>query len=82
MKYVQNFFIDGQPRHVASPDNSHIVVIESTAYDAMSSFQVQMLLRHKHILVTGCPQKGVQFDAKGLRTLANLDAPIDIQGKA
>jgi len=48
----------------------------------MSASDVQKLLRNNHILVTGRPQTGVQFDAKGLRTLANLEAPIDLQGKA
>ena len=48
----------------------------------MSTSDVQALIRDKHILVTGCPQGSVNFDGNGLRTLANLDAAIDIQGKA
>ncbi len=55
--------------------------MDLTEYDAMSVSGVQTILRHKHILVTGYPKTNVQFDARGLRTLANLDAPIDIQGK-
>jgi hypothetical protein len=80
-KYVQHIYVEGRPRHIASPDTSHIAVMESTAYEAMTTSEVQTLLRHKHVLVTGLPQTKVSFDAKGLRTLANLDAPIDLQGE-
>lgn len=79
-EYVQHFYVKGKPRHISSQNESHIHVIEATAYDAMSATHVQALLRTKHIVVTGCPQWPVSFDAKGLLTLANLDAPIDIQG--
>jgi hypothetical protein len=49
-------------------------------YATMAPQQLQKLLREKHILVTGCPTSGISFDSKGLRTLASLDVPIDIQG--
>lgn len=46
----------------------------------MSVLEVQEILRNKHIVVTNCPTQSLSFDAKGLRTLANLEVPIDIQG--
>jgi hypothetical protein len=82
-QYVQKFYINDQPRHIASPTVSNIAVIESTTFQKMSVSEVQSLLRKKHILVNGWPQLGaIEFDGNGLRSLANLDAAIDIQGKA
>ena len=81
VSYVEDFYVNGQPRHIASPETSRIAVLEASAYDSMSASEVQSLLATKHILIKGCPMPAISFDAKGLRTLANLDAPIDVQGK-
>jgi len=78
--YVRQFYHQEKPRHLSAPHLSSIQVIGHEQYAAMNPQQIQSLLRQKHILVTGCPTSGISFDIKGLRTLAPLDVPIDIQG--
>jgi hypothetical protein len=46
----------------------------------MSTKDVQILLRTKHILVQDMPDDGLCFDEKGLGTLTTLDAKIPLQG--
>jgi hypothetical protein len=80
--YVQHFYIDGQPRHIVSPDRSFIAILSLAEYREMSVQTVQNILRDKHILITGMPVQSISFDSKGLQTLTNLDARIDIQGES
>ena len=42
---------------------------------------VQRLLCHKNVVVTGCRHPNLKFDEAGLRTLAPLDSQVSILGK-
>ena len=46
----------------------------------MSTPQIQDRLRRKHMIVTGHPDRTMNFDAAGLRTLTPLHRNISIQG--
>ena len=78
--FVKQSYINGRPRQVDSPDQSFIATFSYTQYLEMSVAKVQSILRDKHILITGMPTQSIFFDSKGLQTLTNLDARIDIQG--
>ncbi len=73
-------FEGSRPPHVSSPTQSCIAVMSEVDYMLLSVSEVQNILRHKHIVVTGMAMKPLNFDAKGLRELTNLSAKIPFQG--
>jgi len=80
-EFVKNSYVNGQPRQVSAPHQSFIATFSYPEYLEMSVEKVQSVLREKHILLTGIPTPSISFDSKGLQTLTNLDAKIDIQGE-
>lgn len=49
---VEEFYVDGVPRHIAAPEKSSFSMMTSAAFDAMDSSQVQQCLRSKHLIIS------------------------------
>jgi hypothetical protein len=65
-----------------TPTNgSSIFVVTFKDFKKLSSFQIQSIFHHRHILVTGAPVQSHKFDEEGLATLGSLTAKRTIQGK-
>jgi hypothetical protein len=78
---VESGYVNGRPVHIADPDLSGFAIISNDKFQAMSATDIQLLLRRKNVVVTGCQHPELKFDEAGLRTLAPLDSQISILGK-
>ena len=66
----------------SSPAQSQIFVVEYAEFKAMSSFDIQRIFRHRHILVLNHPQERTySFDLQCLHALGDLDQKRDMQGE-
>ena len=63
---------------VAFEDAFEVICKED--FDQMSAQELQLLFRHKHIVVRGVPHSRIAFDRKGLQTLGSWDQPRTFQG--
>lgn len=81
MRAVEDHYISGKPRHIASPESSIFKVLTEDEFECMSDKAVQDTLSRQHIVVTGRKKPKYKFDLDGLETLAPLDKLITIQGK-
>jgi hypothetical protein len=79
---VESGYINGQPLHIADPDQSGFALLSFQQFQAMSPHDVQDLFRRKNVVVSGCQHPDLQFDEAGLRTLAPLDSQVSIIGEA
>ncbi|KIK07371.1 hypothetical protein K443DRAFT_33924, partial [Laccaria amethystina LaAM-08-1] len=62
---------DGQPLHIARPDDSIIKSITYEEWKALTSVQMQQELRKKNVIVSGWPLKDdISFNEAGLRKVA------------
>jgi hypothetical protein len=72
--------VDGKkPMHVADPQASSLDVLSFQDFQALSTSQIQDRLRKKNVIVTGCGQHDMQFEAC-LRELSRPGRKISIQG--
>jgi hypothetical protein len=78
---VESGYINGQPLHIADPNQSGFAIISDDKFRQMSAKDVQELFRQTNVVVTGCQHPDLKFDEEGLRTLAPLDSQVSIVGK-
>jgi hypothetical protein len=76
----RDFHSTGKPLHVADPSRSMFHIISLQDFYKMSHEDVQKLHAHKHLLVTGCTQSRVAFNAKGMNLLTDPERVFTIQG--
>jgi hypothetical protein len=72
--------VDGEPLHIANPEKSSFDIISFVEFQGLSTPQIQDRLRHKNVVITGCPHPNINFDEVGLRALSPLSRKISIQG--
>ena len=72
--------VDGKPLHIANPEKSSFDIISFVEFQGLSTPQIQGRLRHKNVVITGCPHPNINFDEVGLRALSPLSRKISIQG--
>jgi len=77
---IEETYRGGKPLHIVAPEDSLFDVIPYLDFQALSPSQIQDRLRHKNVIVTGCPHSNMKFDEAGLRTLCPLDNIVSIQG--
>lgn len=80
---------NGEPPHwhptardpkVSISTTSAIFVVSSQDFARMTPLEIQRVHRHRHILVTDVDiGRPLEFNAEGLGTLADLDAPVPVQ---
>jgi hypothetical protein len=70
----------GYPIHLSNPMDSAITVIPESSFQSLSASEVLYLLRYKHILITDCVAKPLQFNRNGLRTLCSPKDTIEVHG--
>lgn len=80
-KTVEKCFIDGQPLHVADPDNSAVKVFTHRQLQAMSPAVRQEWFRIKHIIEIDRPMDDVKFNREGLERMGCLTDVVSIQGQ-
>lgn len=87
MKFVQimgavaNNYIDGLPKHVASPSDSCFQLIDFSDYREMTESRLLKILQTKCIVIRNMEWSDMRFDEAGLSTLSPMDAVISIQGE-
>lgn len=59
---VEEFYVDGLPKHIAAPEMSSFSMMTSDAFDAMDSSQVQQCLRSKHLIISSSNSCAMSFD--------------------
>ena len=74
-------YIDGKPAWMTDPEHSAIRVLSRQDMENMGEEDVQDIFRTQHILVKDHFQPKLDFNEKGLKTLAELDKPITLQGE-
>lgn len=72
---------NGRPLFLDNPQESIIYTCAHSDYMKMNDSTVQGIFRSQNMVITGCPEPKVKFDLAGLKTLGDLDKPIDVQGK-
>ena len=78
---VQQSLSNGMPLWQADPDNSLICIVSKSKMDLLSDEEVQAMFETQHIVVPDQFAPSMAFDAKGLRSLAELDKPVTIHGQ-
>lgn len=81
---IEAFYVNGQPIHVARPDDSIVKSYTYEAWKALTPVQMQRELGKKNIIVTGWPLKeNLSFDEDGLRKVAGTQSrQISINGNS
>jgi hypothetical protein len=70
------------PPHVTNPDHSTLAVMTQAQYDQSSGRDIQELLRHKNLVITGRLVPKLAFDEVGLEVLnTTMEAVTTIQGR-
>jgi hypothetical protein len=64
------------------PDYSIIQVLTRVQYDCLTVQEIQEILQHQHIVVTGYDSKTFKFDEEGLSTLGGLNIQQSLHGKS
>jgi hypothetical protein len=77
---IKASFVDGRPPHVSDPANSAFCVMTATQFKDKSVEEVQTILKKQHVLVTGMDGPVLEFNARGLASLATLSTVTTIQG--
>lgn len=78
---VQQSLSDGTPLWQADPDKSLIRIVSKSKMDLLSDEDVQAIFETQHIVIPDQFAPSMAFDAKGLRSLAELDKPVTIHGQ-
>jgi hypothetical protein len=80
---IEAFYDHGQPLHIARPEDSIIKSFTYTAWNGLTTVQMQQELSKKNIIVTGWPRKEkISFDESGLRKVAGTQSrQISINGR-
>lgn len=79
-KTVEGSYVDGQPLHIADPDNSAIKVFTHRELQAMSPAVRQEWFRDRHIIEIDRPVNDVKFDKEGLERIGCITNVVSIQG--
>ena len=76
------FYDDGQPLHIARPDDSIIKTFTYEKWKALAPVQMQQELKKKNVIVSGWPLKdNISFNEAGLRKVAGTPSrQISING--
>ena len=79
---IKMFYDDGQPLHIARPDDSIIKTFAYEEWRALTAVQMQQELRRKNVIVSGWPVKDdISFNEAGLRKVAGTPSrQISING--
>ena len=74
-------YIEGKPAWLVDPENSVIRVLSRKEFERMSEAQIQSIFHKQHVVVHDQFTPSLNFDERGLETLARLDKPIVLHGE-
>ena len=78
---VEKSLVDGVPLWHVDPANSTICIVSKSQMDHFTDEEVQEIFEAQHIVISDQFVPNMVFDGNGLRSLAELNKPVTIQGQ-
>lgn len=77
---VEQFYIHGQPPHIAHPKESIFEILDYKEFKQLQASDIQAKFRLRHLVLTGYPCDGGMFDESAMDLIASDRKPITIHG--